>query len=132
MYGVRSCAGQRHVVRSIDARITVIGTTPADRLTDLLAHGQDIALSLGITRDMPIPAARMAIDRIWTMGAPFHARKKFTGYRLVATDTDWTAGEGSVIAGPVVSLLLIVTGRRQGWDQLTGDGSALLGEDDRR
>ncbi|MFI6366710.1 maleylpyruvate isomerase family mycothiol-dependent enzyme [Nocardia sp. NPDC050630] len=109
---------------SIDARITAIGTTPADRLMDLLVHGQDIAVPLGITHDMPVAAARVAINRIWTMDAPFHARKKFNGYRLVATDTDWSAGVGSPITGPVAALLLITTGRQHAWDKLTGADAA--------
>ncbi|WP_063039919.1 maleylpyruvate isomerase family mycothiol-dependent enzyme [Nocardia pseudovaccinii] len=117
---------------SIDARVTAVGTTPADRLMDLLVHGQDIAVPLGITREMAVAAARAAIHRIWTMGAPFHARKKFTGYRLAATDTDWAAGDGSTITGPVAALLLIVTGRQHAWDQLTGAGATLFSQRDRR
>lgn len=116
---------------SIDARVTVIGTTPADRLLDLLVHGQDIALPLGISRQMPGPAAWTAIDRIWTTGAPFHARRRFAGYRLVASDIDWAAGEGAVITGPIAALLLVVTGRREGWDRLTGDGAASAARRDR-
>ncbi|MEV4238062.1 maleylpyruvate isomerase family mycothiol-dependent enzyme [Nocardia sp. NPDC050408] len=117
---------------SIDARVTAIGTTPADRLMDLLVHGQDIAVPLGITHDMPVAAARLAINRIWTMGAPFRARKKFTGYRLVATDTDWSAGAGSTITGPVAALLLITTGRRHAWHQLSGAGASLYAQRERR
>jgi uncharacterized protein (TIGR03083 family) len=109
---------------SIDSRTTPNGSTPADRLMDLLVHGQDIAIPLGLTREMPTAAARSAIDRIWTRDAPFHAGKKFAGYRLVAADTDWAGGAGPVITGPIAALLLVVTGRRQGWDRLTGDGVA--------
>ncbi|WP_062981035.1 maleylpyruvate isomerase family mycothiol-dependent enzyme [Nocardia anaemiae] len=115
---------------SIDARVTAIGTTPADRLMDLLVHGQDIAVPLGITRDMPVTAARLAINRIWTTDAPFHARKKFTGHRLVATDTDWSAGAGSTVTGPVAALLMIVTGRQHALNQLTGAGVARLAQRD--
>lgn len=96
----------------IDLRWTAIGTTPADRLMDLLVHGQDIAIPLGRTREMPIAAARLALERVWTMGATFEARKQLSGNRLAATDTDWSAGAGPVIEGPVAELLLLVTGRR--------------------
>ncbi|MGY2011440.1 maleylpyruvate isomerase family mycothiol-dependent enzyme [Nocardia gipuzkoensis] len=116
---------------SIDARVTAIGTTPADRLMDLLVHGQDIALPLGIAREMPKAAAVVAIDRIWTTGAPFHARKNFAGYRLVASDAEWAAGEGPIITGPVAALLLILTGRRGAWDEVTGDGATLFAKDGR-
>ncbi|MFI9504870.1 maleylpyruvate isomerase family mycothiol-dependent enzyme [Nocardia sp. NPDC052566] len=111
---------------SVGSRVTVVGTTPADRLMDLLVHGQDIAVPLGLTREMPIAATRSAIERVWTMGTPFHARKKFSGYRLVATDTDWTAGDGPTIEGPAAALLMLLTGRTAAHAQLTGDGVARL------
>ncbi|MGO4615867.1 maleylpyruvate isomerase family mycothiol-dependent enzyme [Nocardia sp. 2YAB30] len=111
---------------SIGVRSTVIGTTPADRLMDLLVHGQDITVPLGIAREMPIDAARSALQRVWTTGAPFNARKKLTGYRLVATDAEWTAGEGLAVEGPVAALLLLATGRRVARGLLAGEGAARL------
>lgn len=111
---------------SIDDRITPVGTTPADRLMDLLVHGQDIAIPLGIPRDMPVAAAEVALDRVWNGGFPFHARKKFGNYRLLATDGEWTAGTGPVIEGSVRNLLLLITGRRPAAGQLAGEGAAQL------
>ncbi|NKY44523.1 maleylpyruvate isomerase family mycothiol-dependent enzyme [Nocardia cerradoensis] len=111
---------------SIGARVTPVGTTPVDRLMDLLVHGQDIAIPLGIPREMPVAAAELALDRIWNGGFPFHARKKFGDYHLVASDSEWTAGTGPVIEGSVTTLLLLVTGRRPAPDQLTGEGAAQL------
>ncbi|MFF0498438.1 maleylpyruvate isomerase family mycothiol-dependent enzyme [Nocardia aobensis] len=111
---------------SIGARVTPVGTTPVDRLMDLLVHGQDIAVPLGIPREMPAAAAELALDRIWNGGFPFHARKKFGHYRLVASDSEWTAGTGPVIEGSGTTLLLLITGRRPARDQLTGEGAAQL------
>jgi uncharacterized protein (TIGR03083 family) len=109
---------------SVGAHVTVYGTTPLDRLMDLLVHGQDIAVPLGIEREMPVAAARAALDRIWQTRAPFHARKKFSGYRLVASDTEWSVGAGPAIEGSVAALLLLLTGRHAAPNQLTGDGAA--------
>ncbi|MFE3445600.1 maleylpyruvate isomerase family mycothiol-dependent enzyme [Nocardia sp. NPDC059180] len=95
----------------IDARFTPISTTPTDRLMDLLVHGQDIAVPLGLRHQIPAEPARWSLQRIWTMGWPFHADRKLGGYQLVATDTDWSAGEGTVIAAPASDLLLLLTGR---------------------
>lgn len=53
---------------TVPLRTTALGTTPADRLMDLLVHGQDIAIPLGITREMPVDAARVALDRICAAG----------------------------------------------------------------
>ncbi|MEV5647266.1 maleylpyruvate isomerase family mycothiol-dependent enzyme [Nocardia sp. NPDC052254] len=105
------------------ARATPAGTTPQDRLMDLLVHGQDIAIPLGIARTVPAAAARSALDRIWHTGAPFHARRKFDGYRLAATDIGWVAGAGPVIEGSATDVLLVLTGREPAAGRLTGDGA---------
>ncbi|MEV6322411.1 maleylpyruvate isomerase family mycothiol-dependent enzyme [Nocardia sp. NPDC051787] len=107
---------------SIGVRSTPIGTTAADRLMDLLVHGQDIAVPLGMTREMPVDAARSALERVWTTDT-FRSREKFAGYHLVATDTGWDAGAGRAVEGPVASLLLLVSGRRAGREHLTGEGA---------
>ncbi|MFD6454884.1 maleylpyruvate isomerase family mycothiol-dependent enzyme [Nocardia sp. NPDC060220] len=96
---------------TIDSRAIPIGTTPVDRLMDLLVHGQDIAVPLGIDRVMPPAPAQLALDRVWTMGAPFHAQNRLAGYSLRATDSSWTAGNGAPITGTAAELLMMVTGR---------------------
>ncbi|WP_336083788.1 maleylpyruvate isomerase family mycothiol-dependent enzyme [Nocardia sp. SSK8] len=96
---------------SVDSRAVPIGTTPLDRLMDLLVHGQDIAVPLGVDRVMPTDAAQWSLDRVWSMGAPFHAPARLVGYALTATDTGWTAGSGTPITGTAAELLLLVTGR---------------------
>ncbi|NEW28993.1 maleylpyruvate isomerase family mycothiol-dependent enzyme [Nocardia cyriacigeorgica] len=101
----------RRLRASADRRITPIGTTPTDRLMDLLVHGQDIAVPLGLRYEIPEEPARWSLQRIWTMGWPFHAARNFAGYRLRATDADWSAGDGVLIAAPASRLLLLLTGR---------------------
>ncbi|TCJ95283.1 maleylpyruvate isomerase family mycothiol-dependent enzyme [Nocardia alba] len=96
---------------TIDSRAVPIGTTPIDRLMDLLVHGQDIAVPLDIERVMPTAAAQLSLERVWTMGAPFHARTRLAGYTLTCTDTNWTVGAGTTISGTAAELLMIVTGR---------------------
>jgi uncharacterized protein (TIGR03083 family) len=103
-----------------------VGTTPADPLLDVLVHTQDIAVPLGIRREMPVEAARAAADRIWSKSFPFKARKRLVGVRLVASDTDWSAGEGPEIHGPMSALLLLLSGRTMSTPSLTGKGVALL------
>ncbi|MBW0270020.1 hypothetical protein ATM97_02515 [Nocardia sp. MH4] len=96
---------------TVDSRATPIGTTPIDRLMDLLVHGQDIAVPLGIDQVMPTAAAQWSLERVWTMGTPFRARTRLAGYALTATDTGWHAGTGTPITGTAAELLMIVTGR---------------------
>ncbi|GGL01984.1 maleylpyruvate isomerase family mycothiol-dependent enzyme [Nocardia jinanensis] len=95
----------------VDLRHTPVGTTALDRLMDLLVHGQDIAVPLGLRRVMPVDATRWAVERVWQMGRPFHAQRALAGHRLVATDTEWSAGTGAAVPAPIGELLLVVTGR---------------------
>ncbi|MFD9042247.1 maleylpyruvate isomerase family mycothiol-dependent enzyme [Streptomyces bottropensis] len=85
-------------------------TSPREPLLDLLVHGQDIALALGRTREMPPAAARDAADRVWTMRMPPRPWPLPKG-RLVATDIEWTRGDGQEVRGPIAVLLLLLTGR---------------------
>jgi len=103
-----------------------LGTTPVDPLLDVLIHTQDIAVPLGIRREMPSGAARCAADRIWAKSFPFKARKRLEGVRLVATDIDWSAGEGAEIRGPISALLLLLSGRTVSTPQLSGQGVTRL------
>ena len=51
------------------------------------------------------------------------------GFRLVATDTLWTAGEGEqVVCGPIEALLLLLTGRPAALARLSGAGVDALTE----
>ncbi|MEV0350324.1 maleylpyruvate isomerase family mycothiol-dependent enzyme [Nonomuraea sp. NPDC050680] len=108
----------------IHQRVTPTGSTVADRLMDLVVHAQDIAMPLGIHRHVPAAAARSALDRIWT-GGGFKAHKSFK-YHLVATDARWEAGEGPLIEGPAVSVLLLLSGRNAGREPLFGEGATQL------
>ncbi|TWD74888.1 uncharacterized protein (TIGR03083 family) [Kribbella amoyensis] len=98
------------------------GTTTADPLLDVLIHTQDIARPLGIRRDVPVNAAMVAAERIWTKAFPFKARKRLAGVRLVATDCAWSVGEGAEVRGVMGDLLLVLSGRTVSVPELTGRG----------
>ena len=91
-------------------------------LFDVLVHGQDVAIPLGLPRDMPLDAASAGAERVWTMGWPFWARRRLRGLRLRATDIEWSAGEGPEVHGPIAALLLLLTGRAASLPRLTGEG----------
>jgi uncharacterized protein (TIGR03083 family) len=90
------------------------GTAVADPLMDVLVHGQDIAVPLGISRPMPIPAAVVAAERVWTMGFPFNARKRFPNTKFIALDADFSVGEGNDVRAPIRDILMTLSGRRAG------------------
>jgi uncharacterized protein (TIGR03083 family) len=115
---IREHAGDRHTAMVLDAR---------DSLFDLVVHSQDIAVPLG--RDFPVPAefSRHGLDRVWSMGWPFKARRRLAGLTLRATDAEWTVGTGPEVAGSALALLLLLTGRTTAVvDALEGAGVAKL------
>lgn len=111
---------------AVPLRATPPGTTPADRLMDVLVHIQDIALPLGLTRDMPTASARLAIDRVVTSRWFRGAQERYSAYHLRATDTDWSFGTGPTVAGSLADLLLLVTSRTARLSALTGEGAERL------
>jgi uncharacterized protein (TIGR03083 family) len=103
-----------------------VGTTYVEPLLDVLVHGQDIAVPLGRPRSMPPDAAAVAADQVWRRAFPFRARRRLHGLRLEATDTQWEAGAGPLVRGPMEAILLTLTGRDVALHRLTGDGAAQL------
>lgn len=96
-------------------------------LFDTLVHAQDIAIPLGRPHPMPIAAAAEGATRVWRMGWPFWAKRRFVGYRLVATDVDWHVGAGArEVSGPIEVLLLLLTGRTAALHRLGGPDAASL------
>jgi uncharacterized protein (TIGR03083 family) len=87
------------------------GTAVADPLVDVLVHGQDIAVPLGIELAMPTAPAVIAAERLWTMGFPFHARRRFAGIELQATDADLRLGSGRLVSAPLRDIVLALSGR---------------------
>ena len=95
-------------------------------LFDILVHGQDIAIPLGLPREMPVDAAVAGLNRVWTMGRPFGAKRELKHFRYVATDAEWTVGDGPEVTGPVSALLLLLTGRPAALSRLSGPGVEAL------
>jgi hypothetical protein len=49
-----------------------------------------------------------------------------TGFRLTATDTPWSIGDGPEVQAPIAAILLLSTGRLAALPQLSGPGAAGL------
>ncbi|MBO0807084.1 MAG: maleylpyruvate isomerase family mycothiol-dependent enzyme, partial [Actinobacteria bacterium] len=98
------------------------GISHLEPLIDVLVHGQDIAIPLGLARTMPLPAAVAAADRVWPDLYPFRAGRRLAGIRLAATDCSWSAGAGLLAEGPIAAILLALTGRPAAAERLSGPG----------
>jgi uncharacterized protein (TIGR03083 family) len=111
-----------------DSRLLPSVTSVTNLAFDILVHGQDIAIPLGVSRTMPTDAATAGAARVWNMGWPFWARRRLRGYRLTATNANWSVGAGAEIYGPIDAMLLLLTGRPAALTKLTGDGALALRE----
>jgi len=57
----------------------------------------------------------------------FYAGHKLAaGLHLRATDSDWSAGDGPEVQGPIEALALTLSGRFIALDQLHGQGAKIL------
>lgn len=101
-----------------------VGVSYLETLTDILVHGQDIAIPLSRRYDMPPLAAATATSRVLSMRwpPPLRAARQAAGFRLTATDISWSAGEGPQVSGPIHAILLVCTGRLTALPQLSGEG----------
>lgn len=93
------------------SRSMPVVTNAENILLDVLVHGQDIAVPLGLDRPVPAEAGLAAFERIWSMGWPFHARRRLAEVTLVATDAGLAVGDGPEVRGRLADLLLLTTGR---------------------
>jgi uncharacterized protein (TIGR03083 family) len=118
------------IIAEIRDRIGVWRPLPTvtylESAVDYLVHPQDIAVPLGRRLEMPTDVAAVAAQRVWSSPRMFHARRTLGAYRLVATDTDWAAGRGDEVTGPIRALLLLLTGRRALLADLSGPGAVAL------
>ena len=121
---------------TVGARRPNLGVTYLENLVDVLVHGQDIAVPLRRELPVSLDAAAIAATRVWSYRETRRGRKKARvfrslpseGYRFTATDVPWSAGEGPEVRGPVIAILLVLTGRPAGFSQLAGEGAARLAE----
>ncbi|UUV30751.1 maleylpyruvate isomerase family mycothiol-dependent enzyme [Amycolatopsis roodepoortensis] len=116
---IRATAGSRR---------HTLGVTYLETLADILVHGQDIAIPLGLRHEMPPDAAAVAADRVLSMRwpPPLPSARKMAGFRLTATDISWSTGTGPEVRGPMSALLLVCAGRLAALPRLSGDGAGDL------
>lgn len=96
-----------------------------DPLIDVIVHGQDIARPLGRVVTPPPAAVRTSAEWAWQRWFPFFAARRLRGLRLVADDVAWSRGQGAAVRGPILSLLLLSTGRPAGLADVSGPGAEL-------
>ncbi|MFE2413753.1 maleylpyruvate isomerase family mycothiol-dependent enzyme [Kitasatospora sp. NPDC057904] len=95
-------------------------------LGETVVHAEDIRRPLGLARAYPVAALTRLADFYRGSNLLIGGKRRVEGLTLRATDADWTAGSGPEVRGPVLALLLAVTGRKVAHAELEGEGLPLL------
>jgi uncharacterized protein (TIGR03083 family) len=97
-------------------------------LGEALIHGEDIRRPLGIAHEYEKDAAVRVAEFYKGSNLIVGAKKRIAGLHLEASDADWAHGDGPKVSGPVMSLVMAMTGRKPALADLTGDGVATLAQ----
>jgi uncharacterized protein (TIGR03083 family) len=100
----------------------------SEGMLDHVVHHQDMRRPLGMPREVPEERLVAALDIAPGLGGFVDSKARAAGFRLVATDVEWSHGDGPEVSGKGEALLLALTGRTVVLDELTGDGVAALRE----
>jgi uncharacterized protein (TIGR03083 family) len=113
------------IIGRLRARATTTNHPPAPIMTmlgEVVVHGADICRPLGVATDVAPEAAAACLTMYTAVSFPVGTKKRIAGLHLQATDVDWSHRSGAVVSGPSQGLLLAMTGRARGLDDLEGDG----------
>jgi len=121
--------GPDELVRRLRARTSTTNHPPAPvmaMLGEIVVHGEDIRRPLGQRHQSP-QGALLAVAGSWkNSNLLIGAKRRIAGLRLQATDIEWAHGDGPEVRGPLISLILAMTGRKAVHPDLTGEGLATL------
>ena len=130
--GAKVCAaaGPSELVRRMLVRTTTTNHPPAPvmaMLGEVVVHGEDFRRPLGLSHEVP-DAALVAVADSWkNSNFLIGGKRRIAGLHLRATDVDWSYGDGPEVVGPMISLVLALTGRKAAYTDLTGEGLAIIG-----
>ena len=92
-------------------------------LGEVMVHGEDIRRALGQKGEHPDEHLTTLAGMYMKTGAPLDGKRRSAGLHFaVATDTEWSSGDGPEVRGPTMSLILGMVGRKGALDDLDGPG----------
>jgi len=104
---------------------------PEMSLADVAIHTQDVRRSLDLGSELSATSVATALEFLTThkMARNIIDPKAIEGLRFEATDMEWSHGDGPLVSGAGEALLMAMSSRPVGADELSGDGvSALVGD----
>jgi uncharacterized protein (TIGR03083 family) len=126
-----SAMGPDELVRRLRARTTTTNHPPAPvmaMLGEIIVHGEDIRRPLSLSHRIPEEAVVAVADSWKNSNLLIGAKRRIAGLRLRATDTEWVHGDGPEVSGPMVALVVAMTGRKGAHGDLSGDGLKTLAD----
>ncbi|MBO0677385.1 maleylpyruvate isomerase family mycothiol-dependent enzyme [Mycolicibacterium sp. S2-37] len=113
--------------RRADHRLSPPVAGPLSGLADVLIHGADMRIPLGLPHQPdPLQVARVLDFLTGRTQIGFFPHRRLRGIALHDEDTGRRWGEGDAIRGPGAALMLAVCGRTVALDQLSGPGLRVL------
>jgi uncharacterized protein (TIGR03083 family) len=117
------------LVARLRARTTTTNRPPAPSIAmlgEIVTHGGDIRMALGLQHRHE-PAALVAVaDNYSRTNLLIGSKKRIAGLSLTATDCAWATGTGPEVTGPILALIMAMSGRHQACQLLAGDGVTAL------
>ncbi len=116
---IRAKASKKAALPIFPAELTIV---------DAVVHAEDIRRGLGLPGESAPDLVRASLEFLTTSKKAkpmLETKGLLDGLRFEATDSDWSHGDGPLVSGSSVDLLLAIT-RRPVDDQLTGDGVSIL------
>jgi uncharacterized protein (TIGR03083 family) len=117
------------LVDALRSRVEARTAPPGPALSwlgETVVHGEDVFRALGTYRDHPVEHLVAVADFYKNSNLIIGTKNRVSGVTLRATDTGWQHGSGPEVSGPMVALVLAMTGRKAALDDLTGEGVAVL------
>lgn len=114
-------------LREVATRTSTPPAPLVSRVVEEVVHGEDVRRPLRLRRDYPADAVEAGLRLQARTSASFGgARELVADVRLAASDVDVTIGHGPEVTGPLLSLLLAVSGRTIALEDLSGHGVPTL------
>jgi len=95
-------------------------------LGETIIHCEDVRRPLGIRHDYPPDALVEVADFYNGSNLILGTKRRIDGLSLRATDASWSHGNGPDVNGPMLPLLLAMTGRKAALEELSGEGVGTL------
>ena len=113
-------------LRAVRDRRTAPPGPKTSWLGETIVHAEDVRRPLGLKRAYPMEAVVAVAVFYKGSNVLIGSKSRIEGVTLNATDTDWSHGSGPPAEGPMLALVLAMTGRTAALDDLAGDGVATL------